>query len=967
MRLLTVDSQSLIEGPRQHQYSRVRTRLQTQDGVRGGGVVLFPWNPASQTLTVHHIHIIRGDQVIDALQGRDFEVIRREENLLEATLDGVLTAVLQPDDLRVGDILDVAATLTYQDPSLQGHVSSILSSNVGVPIQSLRYRVTWPRDRNLRVLATDPWTQPSVRTEGGQRVVELTGTDLRPLEAPDMAPPRFGMQREFLISDFQNWGEVSALMVPLYERTSQLEPDSPLHAEIARIAAENPDSRGRTLAALRLVQDNVRYVALTMGDGNYVPAMADETWRRRFGDCKAMTALLLAILRELDVPAVASMVSSDRGDGLNERLPMLAAFDHVLVRVEVDGQVYLIDGTRQGDRTLQDPAVDLFKWTLPVRAEGADLERVVQPQVTTPDVGLTMTIDASAGLDVPAKVTAVMTVNGQLGRTIDAALALMSEDEREQSLRRLWQGYDSLVAVDEVTGGVDPETGLFQSQATGTSLQTWQGVVGTRRRLTLPALSVSYSAPEERDDEDERDIPYAITFPFLQQNEVMVILPNGGTGFSFEGDDIERELAGRRFVRHTSIEGDRAVGHASQRSLRSEISADEMERDRERAKTMSDAAVVLLAPADYQPTAGDRASLAAELTDVPALLRRARLLIGQGDLDRAGSVLDRAVELDGDGTEALSQRAEYRMQRGDFAAARQDFEQVREKDADDAITAFQLGQLALYMGEPEDALIEFTAVSRSPEYRGFGLRQRGAVYEALGRRDRALTDYNAAARDGDEVARSRAWLLRASQEDAATVRTEIAAKLAEDAKDLLALATLMRLDQLDGRPQATLPALNAALEADADNEDLLSMRGGLKGRLGDVDGAMEDLTFLREDAAGDPVILNSLCWNMAENGYALEQALAYCDEALASSPMAGSILDSRALVLLHLGRFDEALADYERVLSMDATIVPSRYGRGLARLALGDEGGREDLERARLIDPQVGQSFEVYERTRREP
>ena len=57
----------------------------------------------------------------------------------------------------------------------------------------------------------------------------------------------------------------------------------------------------RAQAALGLVQDRIRYVALAMGTGGLVPADAATTWSRRFGDCKGKTVLLLAMLRALGV------------------------------------------------------------------------------------------------------------------------------------------------------------------------------------------------------------------------------------------------------------------------------------------------------------------------------------------------------------------------------------------------------------------------------------------------------------------------------------------------------------------------------------------------------------------------------------------------------------------------------------------------------------------------------------------
>ena len=97
------------------------------------------------------------------------------------------------------------------------------------------------------------------------------------------------------LTDLRDWSDISTMMAPLYAKAEQLEPDSPLNAEIARIKAANPTLEGQIAAVIRLVQEDVRYLALSMGEGGYVPATADETWRSRYGDCKGKTILLLAL------------------------------------------------------------------------------------------------------------------------------------------------------------------------------------------------------------------------------------------------------------------------------------------------------------------------------------------------------------------------------------------------------------------------------------------------------------------------------------------------------------------------------------------------------------------------------------------------------------------------------------------------------------------------------------------------
>ena len=77
--------------------------------------------------------------------------------------------------------------------------------------------------------------------------------------------------------------------------SAKLASDSPIKAEAARIRAASPDPKVQAGLALALVQDQIRYLFLGLDGGGYRPTPADETWKRRLGDCKAKSVLLLAL------------------------------------------------------------------------------------------------------------------------------------------------------------------------------------------------------------------------------------------------------------------------------------------------------------------------------------------------------------------------------------------------------------------------------------------------------------------------------------------------------------------------------------------------------------------------------------------------------------------------------------------------------------------------------------------------
>src|SRR5579863_5512456 len=85
---------------------------------------------------------------------------------------------------------------------------------------------------------------------------------------------------------------------------------------------------------------------------------------------------------------------------------------------------------------------------------------------------------------------------------------------------------------------------------------------------------------------------------------------------------------------------------------------------------------------------------------------------------------------------------------------------------------------------------------------------------------------------------------------------------------------------------------------------------------------------------GDPRLLNNRCWARAIQGRDLATALADCDEVVRKQPGSAVAHNSRGFVLLRLGRFDAAIADYDA--SLNANTRPnglratSMYGRGVA-------------------------------------
>lgn len=139
----------------------------------------------------------------------------------------------------------------------------------------------------------------------------------------------------------------------------------------------------------------------------------------------------------------------------------------------------------------------------------------------------------------------------------------------------------------------------------------------------------------------------------------------------------------------------------------------------------------------------------------------------------------------------------------------------------------------------------------------------------------------------------------------------------------------------------------------------LAVRGTAYQYAGQYDRAMADHDLVLKMTPNDPGALTNACWVRAVAGVQLDLALSYCDEAVAKSRSRDfAALDTRAFLRLKRLEFALAEADYDRALKQYKKLASSLFGRGVARLRMGNEtDGRADLAAAMKIEKTIADDF----------
>lgn len=653
--ILILDSQRRVEKGRVWTYVDTAMRMATPELLAQAGTVSIPWSPDQGDLLVHRVEIVRGGERIDLVKGgQRFSVLRREEGLERRALNGLLTATLPVQGLQVGDVLRVTVTITAADPALAGQVQAITPMMTApTPVGVARVRLLWPESEKIHWKVHGEGATPVEHAGGGYREVTLAMPLPKQPDMPDDAPARFRGSPMLEAGSFATWADVSRVFAPLYKTDGLIVSGDALDREVQAIKAATADPVGRAGQALHLVQDKVRYLLLGMAGGNYTPQSPARTWEMRYGDCKAKTLMLLAMLRHMGIEAEPVLVSSSGGDLLPARLPTPGAFDHVIVRATIGGETLWLDGTQSGTRLADLRDTPAFRYSLPLRTAGATLLPVPMRAPARPETEVTLDLDES--VDQPTLFKANVVMRGPIAAQVAIVSGQAAPEQKREMVTRIVGAYLSDALLADYQLSYDAGKGEAMVTASGVASTSWSREDRRYRRIVDRAAS-SVSFEPNRARPAWKAIPVVTADPSSTVYRTRIRLPDGGRGFAIEGERDFTGTLGGVTVRRTAALADGLLSIEERVDTSGiEIAPTEIPAERSKLALAKARMPKLVAPAD---TARHW-----QLASRPA---------HQARLKAIDSAFGKAIEADPKQAEPYHWRAEYRAGVGNWAGATED-------------------------------------------------------------------------------------------------------------------------------------------------------------------------------------------------------------------------------------------------------------------------------------------------------
>ena len=543
---LLSDHQIRVNGGSTERYSRRVKKVLNASALEDVSQLQLEFEPSYQELVIHYVEIQRGDETIDALRPGEVKIIQQETDLYQRQYNGTLSALIFLNDVRVGDIVDYAFSVVGQNPVLGGRFADTFHLAATQAVEKLQWRLLWPSKRHLQYRRLNTGALPATQNLGEETEYTWEQENVAAIEFEDNTPGWFRPIPAVQLSEFFDWAGVVQWAMPLYALKRPI--DGPLIKQIERWQAESADPEKRLLAALRFVQDDVRYMGIELGPYSHTPTQPSVVFDRRFGDCKDKSLLLTTILNSLGIEARPALVNTS-------------------AQYTLDEKSYWIDATaslqRGGLAELYNPN---YARALVLREGGGKLEEIphVVSEETTTTVREVYTVQ---NYQAPALLEVSTTYRNVDADGVRSWIAQQTLSELGKSYLNYYANFDpdiEATALPQISD--DPTTNTIVITEKYTIPSFWKNKT---RQFYAGRIDEELAKPSV----SKRSMPLALSYPVRVSQTIEAHLPEP---FTIERDSRTIESDLMRFKYQYGSGGNTITLNYQLRTLRDHVPADKV-------------------------------------------------------------------------------------------------------------------------------------------------------------------------------------------------------------------------------------------------------------------------------------------------------------------------------------------------------------------------------------------------------
>ena len=235
-------------------------------------------------------------------------------------------------------------------PSHYFYESSALSFE-----QSL-FQVSYPADAPVLHKSYNYPGKPSVDEAGNRKTLTWKMQNQKAVVGESYAPPWYEITPSVFIAmkefemggysgSYTSWEAFGDFVYQLKKDRDVLPYE--LKQLVQTTTADIETKREKVEALYKLMQQNTRYISVQLGIGGWQPYDAKYVYERKYGDCKALTNYMYALLKEAGIPSDYALVKSGSGTVRFKPDFPSSQFDHVILAVPLEKDTMWLECTSQ--------------------------------------------------------------------------------------------------------------------------------------------------------------------------------------------------------------------------------------------------------------------------------------------------------------------------------------------------------------------------------------------------------------------------------------------------------------------------------------------------------------------------------------------------------------------------------------------------------------------------------------------
>lgn len=184
-------------------------------------------------------------------------------------------------------------------------------------VTSSSYEITVPDDLDIQYQLYNLDLEPTITNTGSEKVYRWEAKNIpaikfEPYDIPShrqvpllrISPSKFEIDK--YTGSMESWQAYGDFLQQLWVDRDQLPPA--LKEQIRDLTADTEDTKEKIARLYRLMQENKRYVSVQLGIGGWQPFTAEYVEERGYGDCKALSNYMKAMLHEIGVESYPVIV-----------------------------------------------------------------------------------------------------------------------------------------------------------------------------------------------------------------------------------------------------------------------------------------------------------------------------------------------------------------------------------------------------------------------------------------------------------------------------------------------------------------------------------------------------------------------------------------------------------------------------------------------------------------------------------